>query len=109
MRSAPRYDARLFRALRELDDPSQPMAETCRRVGDEAERLGLKRPSYVHTRRILKRQRESGDARRRHREAVRLIALDVADDLLRGRPPNTYEIAERLVEARARLALQERL
>ena len=79
------------------------MAETCRRVGEEAERLGLKRPSYVHVRRIRKKQREQSDARRRHREAVRTIAVDVAEDLLRGRPANTYEIAESLAEVRARM------
>ncbi len=33
-----------------FDDRSHPIAETCRRVGAEAERLGLFRPSYQRIR-----------------------------------------------------------
>jgi hypothetical protein len=54
---APRYDARIVSALRALDDPREPMAEICRRVGDVADRLGLTRPSYVHVRRLLLAER----------------------------------------------------
>ena len=56
--AAPRYDERLLRAIRRLDDESLPIAEVCRRVGDRAERLGVPRPSYVHVRRIVLSERE---------------------------------------------------
>jgi hypothetical protein len=55
---APRYDPRIVRALRRLDDPQEPIAETCRRVGELAVRLGLTRPSYVHVRRLVLAERQ---------------------------------------------------
>jgi hypothetical protein len=64
--AAPRYDVRLVRALRLLDDPKQPIAETCRRLGQVASRLGLPRPSYVHVRRLV-------HAERARRRAVRAL------------------------------------
>lgn len=56
--SAPRYDPRLLRAIRRLDDESLPIAEVWRRVGAHAEKIGLSRPSYVHVRRIVVSERE---------------------------------------------------
>ncbi len=56
--SAPRYDPRLVRAIRRLDDEALPIAEVWRRVGGVAERLGVPRPSYVHLRRIVVSERE---------------------------------------------------
>jgi len=56
--SAPRYDRRLVRAIRRLDDGSLPIAEVWRRVGEVAGRLGVPRPSYVHVRRIVVSERE---------------------------------------------------
>ncbi|HZQ63941.1 MAG TPA: hypothetical protein VFA66_01780 [Gaiellaceae bacterium] len=47
---APRIPHRLLEAIVRFDDRSQPIAETCRRVGAEAERLGLIRPSYQRIR-----------------------------------------------------------
>lgn len=61
-----------------LDDPEQPIAETWRRVGRKAEKLGLPRPGY-DTIRLLVRD----DRRRR---ALQRALLDpVVADLLQGR------------------------
>ena len=94
--AAPRYDARIVEALRALDDPAESMAEICRRVGTVTERLGLPRPSYVHLRRLLHRERERREAERRRREAIREIVFDVADDVILGLRVNAYEVAERV-------------
>ena len=56
--SAPRYDRRLVRAIRRLDDETLPIAEVWRQVGEAAGRLGVPRPSYVHVRRIVVSERE---------------------------------------------------
>ena len=50
---APRISGRLFEAIVQFDDPSRPIAETYRRVGAEAERLRLKRPSYQRIRELV--------------------------------------------------------
>jgi hypothetical protein len=47
---APRISHQLLEAIVRFDDRSHPIAETCRRVGSEAERLGLIRPSYQRIR-----------------------------------------------------------
>jgi len=76
-----------------LDDRSEPIAETCRRVGRGAERLGLTRPSYVHLRRII-------HAERRRHDELREIVGDVVGDLVRGVRVDTYEVADRVRDAR---------
>jgi hypothetical protein len=48
--AAPRISPRLLAALAHLDDTTVPIAEVSRRVGAEAERLGLPRPSYQRLR-----------------------------------------------------------
>jgi len=59
---APRIAPRLLVALDWIDDRSLPMAEVNRRLGAEAARLGLPRPSYqrvrvlVHKLRWMRRQ-----------------------------------------------------
>ena len=50
---APRISQRLLEALVRLDDRTLPIAEVNRRVGEEAERLGLRRPSYQRIRVLL--------------------------------------------------------
>jgi hypothetical protein len=50
---APRISPRLLEAIVRLDDRSAPIAETCRRVGGEAEKLGLTRPSYERVRELV--------------------------------------------------------
>ena len=92
--SAPRYDPRILAAARELDDPEQPIAETCRRVGARAERLGLPRPSYVHLRRYIVEERA-------RRGAVREIIAEAYLDAMRSRVVDGYEILEQIREARS--------
>lgn len=50
---APRISRRLLQAIVRFDDRSLPIAETYRRVGAEAERLGLTRPSYQRIRELV--------------------------------------------------------
>ena len=50
---APRISGRLIEAIVRFDDRSRPIAETYRRVGQEAERLGLTRPSYQRIREFV--------------------------------------------------------
>jgi hypothetical protein len=58
---APRLSPKLLEAIVRYDDRKVPIAETYRRVGLEAQRLGLPRPSYqrvrvlVHTARRARR------------------------------------------------------
>jgi hypothetical protein len=47
---APRISHQLIEAVVRFDDRAHPIAETCRRVGAEADRLGLTRPSYERIR-----------------------------------------------------------
>jgi hypothetical protein len=89
---APRYSHHIFDAVRALDDPSQPMAETCRRVGVAAERMGLPRPSYSHLRRHIRDKRE-------RRAEIRSILHDVTTDLIAGKVPHPYVVMDRLQRA----------
>jgi hypothetical protein len=50
---APRISGRLIEAIVRYDDHSRPIADTYRRVGHEAERLGLTRPSYQRIRELV--------------------------------------------------------
>ena len=50
---APRISGRLIEAIVHFDDPGRPIAETYRRVGAEAERLRLTRPSYQRIRELV--------------------------------------------------------
>ncbi len=76
---APRISPRLLDALVRLDDPSLPIAEIGRRVGAEADRLGLTRPSYQRLRVLLRASR-----RLRRRPSTTSVLVDVA---MRARPP----------------------
>jgi hypothetical protein len=76
--SAPRLDARLVAAAFVLDDPEEPYAETCRRVGAVASELGLPRPSYDTVRLLVRVNREV-------RADIRSLLTPVAIDLLNGR------------------------
>jgi hypothetical protein len=65
---SPRISPKLLAAIARLDDESLPIAETWRRVGRRADRLGFPRPSYdrirvlVHRLRLRRRGREPADA-----------------------------------------------
>ncbi len=50
---APRISHRLIEAIVRLDDRNRPIAETYRRIGDEADRMGLTRPSYQRIRELV--------------------------------------------------------
>jgi hypothetical protein len=50
---APRISGRLLEAIVRLDDRGRPIAETYRRIGEEADRLGLTRPSYQRIRVLI--------------------------------------------------------
>jgi hypothetical protein len=99
---APRYDIRLVDAVRLLDDRRQPIAETCRQVAAVAERLGLPRPSYVHLRRVVHRERETVEGELRERAARREVRDAALTALLTGRIPDPYYLADRLDAARRR-------
>lgn len=99
---APRYDPRIVEAIASLDDPRRPIAETCRRVGVVAGRLGLPRPSYVHVRRFVVADRERLEAERLRKEALRELAGEVATDVLVGRFVHPYEVAVRVADIRDR-------
>ena len=51
--SAPRIPRRLVDAIDRIDDGKLPLAEIARRVGAEADRLGLTRPSYERVRQLI--------------------------------------------------------
>jgi hypothetical protein len=77
---APRIPPRLLEAIVRLDDTRVPIAEVNRRVGREAERLGLHRPSYQRVRELVHHSRRL----RRRRPTTASVLLDVA---FRVRPP----------------------
>jgi hypothetical protein len=77
---APRISPRLINALVRFDDRSIAIAETNRRVGEEAARLGLPRPSYERIRELVHEAR-----RIRRGPTTSSVLLDVA---FRARPPD---------------------
>jgi hypothetical protein len=80
---APRISPRLLEALMRLDDRTLPIAEVNRRVGEEAERLGLRRPSYQRIRVLLHGPRRI----RRSRPSTGAVLFEVA---VRARPPEAF-------------------
>jgi hypothetical protein len=83
LRFAPRLSPRLLEAIARLDDERVPIAEVCRRVGTEADRLNLPRPSYQRVRELVHVVRQARRERRR-RPSTSAVLLDVA---FRVRPP----------------------
>ncbi len=80
---APRLSPRLLDAVVRLDDPSVPIAETYRRIAAEAERLGLRRPSYERIRVLVHESRRL----RRRGPTTTSVLFDIA---LRARPPDAF-------------------
>lgn len=78
--SAPRVDSRLIAALEKLDKRGRPIAETNRRLGRIADRLGLTRPSYEQVRVLVHQIR-----RQRRGPSTGEVLLDIA---FRTRPPH---------------------
>jgi hypothetical protein len=70
---APRISPRLVAALGRLDDDRVPIAEVNRRLGFEAWRLGLPRPSYQRVRELVHQLR-----RWKRRPSTTAVLLDVA-------------------------------
>jgi hypothetical protein len=79
---APRFSPRLIDAIVRLDDRRIPIAEVNRRVGQEAERLGVRRPSYQRVRVLVHQLR-----RVRKRPMTAAVLLEVA---VRARPPDAF-------------------
>jgi hypothetical protein len=79
---APRISPRLLEALVRLDDRRVPIAEVNRRVGAEAERLGLRRPSYQRVRELVHESR-----RIKRGPTTASVLVDVA---MRVRPPEAF-------------------
>jgi hypothetical protein len=77
--AAPRIDSRLVAAIAWLDDETEPMAETNRRIGFLAQDLRLAKPSYEQIRTLVKQHR-----RGRLRPTAGQALLDIA---FRVRPP----------------------
>ena len=78
-RFAARMSPRLLEALVKADGPSVPIAETCRRVGSEADAIGVARPSYERVRLLVHEFR-----RLRRGPSTASVLADVA---FRVRPP----------------------
>ena len=91
-------DVRIQVLVATLDDGDIPFAETWRRVGEAADRLGLTRPGY-HLVRILVRAER---LRRRARTEVRQAALGVLGAVGSPLAIDVKMAAEKLLEARAR-------
>jgi hypothetical protein len=81
LHAAPRIDPRILAALARIDQPGRPIADTHRRVGSIAERLGLPRPSYEQVRVLVHALRA-----RRRGPGVGEVLLDIA---LQKRPPES--------------------
>ena len=99
--SAPRYDERIRAAARKLDDGRQSIAEVCRRVGQECDRLGLTRPSYVHLRRFIRAERE-------RRNAVEAIRNELVTQVFAGRAPGISKARAQMLEATMTAELRSR-
>ena len=85
---APRLRPRLVAALVRLDDPRVSIAEVNRRLGEEAVRLGCRRPSY---------------------ERVRVLVQELRRLRRRRARPGTSWVFELVFGLRPRLALVDRL
>ena len=87
-------DPRIAVLVAELDSAEVPMAQTWREVGAAAERLGMRRPSYQHVRRLVRIER-----RRRQLEARgRAVLGRAAATIAAGRVPSAVLVLERLRE-----------
>jgi hypothetical protein len=98
-------DPRIAVLVAELDEEDVPIAQTWRAVAAAAERLGMRRPSYQHVRRLVRIER-----RRRQLEARgRAVLGRAATTMAAGRVPSAVLVLERLREIKRaeELVLQE--
>ncbi|HSL64351.1 MAG TPA: hypothetical protein VK874_06790 [Gaiellaceae bacterium] len=98
--AAPRYHPSILRAVRELDDPAQPIAETCRRVGAAAWSAGLVRPTYPHLRRLVHAERRRKRTETARRQAARAVLEDAFFRWMNGRLVDPDLVLDRLRDAR---------
>jgi predicted nucleic acid-binding protein len=98
-------DPRVAVLVAALDREDEPAAETWRRVGEAAERLGLRRPSYQHVRRLVKVERAARKVRGEEREVVK----DALWAAAAGRVPSAVWTLKRLraLQRERELVLQE--
>lgn len=98
-------DPRVAVLVGELYDERVPVAETWRRVAGAAERLGMRRPSYQHVRRLARIEHR----RRRLEAAGRAVLGRAATTMAAGRVPSAVHVLERLRELQLaeELVLQE--
>ena len=98
-------DPRIAVLVVELDRDELPMAQTWRDVAGAAERLGMRRPSYQHVRRLVRIERRRRQLEARGREVLGRAAATMAA----GRVPSAVLVLERLRELRGaeELVLQE--
>lgn len=101
----PRNDPRVAVLVTALDRDDVSMAETWRRVGDAGERLGLRRPSYGHVRRLVRVERRRRDVRAGVRDELEGVLTSFAA----GRVPSAVWTLQRLreLELASELVLQE--
>ena len=104
VRAAPRYSPLIVEWVRDLDDPQQSIAETCRRVADRAESLALPRPSYSHLRRLVQRERRWREVEERRRSEVRAALGDAAVRFASGRVVDPGYVVEQMRSANERAA-----
>jgi hypothetical protein len=87
--AGPRVEQGFLERVAKLDDSSEPMAETYRRIRSLANEQGIPRPSYERIRRQLNTTRLRPDERKRARTLVFELAYNtrqadhVVADLLR--------------------------
>ena len=93
--AAPRYQDVVFAAIGWLDDPRQPLAESCRRVANFAQEQGFPRPSPVHLRRNVRLERE-------RREELRRLRGEAVAQFAAGRVPDLVTLAIELQDANER-------
>jgi hypothetical protein len=90
-------DPRIAVLVVELDRDDVSIAQTWRDVGWAAERLGMRRPSYQHVRRLVRIERR----RRQLETRGRAVLGRAATTLAAGRVPSAVLVIERLRELRS--------
>ena len=101
--TVPRAGAtRIDELVAALDRAERPVAETWRRVAEQASREGLARPSYANVRRLVLAER------RRRKERADALA-EVVTDVGAGRVPDLRRTFARLADADAAQPLEARV
>jgi hypothetical protein len=98
-------DGRVADLVRLFDRDDVAIAQTWRAVAEGSERLGLRRPSYGHVRRLVLIERR----RRELRRQSAAVLAEAGSKLLAGLVPSVPALADKLDELRLEeeLVLQE--